>query len=190
MGKVLNTLKEKKEHTNAPAINEKIRAPYLQVITQDGENVGTIARDEALRMAAVANLDLVMLSDTGSQGVPVVKIMDFGKKLYELKKKKAESKKHQKTIQVKEIKIRPKIGEHDYQTKMKQALHFLNEGKRVKITLCFRGRENVSKNERGAEIFGKIEQTLSDQGLAKTLAYEGDSRMGQSWSRVYYVKGK
>ncbi len=173
---------------NAPLINEKIRAATMQVITLDGANLGVKSRYEALRMAEEASLDLVLLSETGSMGVPVVKIMDFGKELYERKKKKTEAKKHQRVIEVKEIKIRPKIGEHDYQTKMKQATQFLEDGKRVKITLCFRGRENVSKEERGSEIFQRVEQTFHDLGFAKSLAHEGDSRMGQAWSRVYFLK--
>ena len=85
-----------------------------------------------------------MIVESGKEGVPVVKIMDFGKALYEKKKKQHEAKKHQKLIQVKEVKISPKIGEHDFQTKMRQAMDFLNEGKRLKITLFFKGRENAT----------------------------------------------
>jgi len=170
-------------------INEKIRAPQVQLITHTGENIGTVPRRKALEMAQDADLDLVMISPEGKEGIPVVKIMDFGKSLYEKKKKLAEAKKHQKTIQVKEIKIRPKIGEHDYQTKMKQAIQFLNTGKRVKITLFFRGRENVTKQERGMQLFEKINKTFEEHGLLNNLVQEKDARMGQFWSRVYYLKG-
>jgi len=114
--------------------------------------------------------------------------MDFGKLLYEKKKKKSESKKHQKVIQIKEIKISPKIGEHDFQTKMKQALQFLEEGKRVKVTLFFRGRENVIRDERGAEIFDKIDQTFEAQGFSDKIAYEKDAKLGKLWSRIFYLK--
>jgi translation initiation factor IF-3 len=168
-------------------INEQIRAPKVQVITFEGGNAGVISRDEALRMARAAELDLVMVSDTGQEGVPVVKIMDFGKLLYAKKKKQAEAKKHQKTIQVKEIKMRPKIGEHDYLTKLKQAVGFLKDGKHVKITLMFRGREAATSKERGAELFERIDQTFAHEGLAN-LAHEKDMKSSSMWSRIYFVK--
>ena len=82
---------------------------------------------------------MVLIAEEGREGVPVAKVMDFGKALYEKKKKQHEAKKHQKVIQIKEIKIAPKIGEHDFQTKMRQAMEFLKEGKRVKITCSSRG---------------------------------------------------
>ena len=128
-----------------PLINEQIRAPKVQLINHLGENVGIVNRNEALRLAEEAELDLVLLSQTGKDNVPVVKIMDCGKVLYEKKKKQAEAKKKQKVIQVKEIKIRPTIGEHDYQTKINHVMEFLHEGKHVKITIFFKGRENMSK---------------------------------------------
>src|SRR5271170_3573826 len=92
-----------------PLMNDKIRAPKVQLITHDGQNVGIVSRDEALQKANSVELDLVMIAEVGNDGVPVVKIMDFGKASYEKKKKSAESKKHQKVIQIKEIKVRPKI---------------------------------------------------------------------------------
>ena len=141
-------LKERRE--SAPLINQQIRAESVQLITQEGENIGTITRSQALRQAEEAGLDLVLIAQTGKEGIPVVKIMDFGKVLYEKKKKTIEAKKHQTVIQVKEIKMSPKIGEHDYQTKIKQAVQFLTSGKRVKITLSFRGREMTTKDVRGA----------------------------------------
>lgn len=170
-----------------PPINENIRAPQMQLITQDGQNIGLVSRSQALSMARDVSLDLVILADQGKDGFPVVKIMDYGKVLYEKKKKQAEAKKHQKTIQVKEIKIRPKIGEHDYQTKVKQAIEFLKEGKRVKVTLFFRGRENVTKDVRGPELFQKIENSFQEHGFSN-LTHEHDSQMGQAWSRTYYLK--
>jgi len=172
----------------APLINDRIRAPRVQLITSDGENIGIIDRDRALVMAREAELDLVLLAEQGSEGVPVTKIMDYGKMIYEKKKKQNEAKKHQKVIQVKEVKFRPKIGEHDYQTKMNQAVQFLKEGKRVKVTLAFRGRENITKDERGAELFKRIDETFTLHGLHDSLVTEQDSRLGQFWSRVYYLK--
>lgn len=174
--------------TSAMVINEKIRFPSVQLIDQHGVNIGVVPRLQALNLAQEAGLDLVMLSEQGKDGVPVVKIMDLGKELYERKKKQAEAKKHQKVIQIKEVKIRPKIGLHDYQTKMKQAIQFLLDGKRLKITLFFRGRENVSKEERGNELFAKIQQTFEDADLTKNLIQEKDMREGQMWARIYYLK--
>lgn len=181
-------LKDKKDNANAPLINQQIRAENVQLITQDGENIGTISRNQALRQAEEAGLDLVMIAQSGKDGIPVVKIMDFGKVLYEKKKKSLEAKKHQKIIQVKEVQMSPKIGEHDYQTKIKQAIQFLTSGKRVKITLSFKGREIATKEARGTELFGKIEKSFEEQGWANNLMHEQDSKMGKQWSRIYYLK--
>jgi translation initiation factor IF-3 len=178
-------LKYKKEEL--PFINEKIIAPQVQLITHEGENIGVVSRQEALRRAVETELDLVVIAERGGEGVPVVKIMDFGKALYERKKKQAEAKKHQKVIQVKEIKMRPKIGEHDFQTKMKQAAQFLKEGKRVKLTLWFRGRENVLKDQHGSELFERIEKSFHGHGFSN-LASEKETKLGQIWSRIYYLK--
>lgn len=178
--------KEKKEV--GPLLNEKIRAPRLQLIAEDGRNLGTVSRGEALKLAQEAGLDLVVISEEGREGVPVAKVMDFGKSLYEKKKKQHEAKKHQKVIQVKEVKIGAKIGEHDFQTKMRQAIDFLKEGKRVKFTLFFKGRENATKFERGTEIFEKINKTFEEHDLLKNLGQEADAKLGSLWSRIYFLK--
>lgn len=170
-----------------PVINEKIRAERVQLITPEGENIGVVTRSQALRMAEEAHLDLVIISED-KDGVPITKIMDFGKSIYKKKKKQTEAKKHQRVIQVKEVKMSPKIGEHDYMTKMKQAAQFLNEGKRVKITLFFKGRENATKDERGRELFIKINQTFEEFELLKNMVQETDAQAGQFWSRIYYLK--
>lgn len=172
-----------------PLVNEKIRYESMQVITSDGENLGLLTREKALQAAHKADLDLVIVSDRGADGYPVARIMDFGKALYSKKKKQAEAKKNQKVIKVKEIRMSPKIGEHDYQTKITQGAEFLREGNKLKITLEFRGREMATKNERGAEMFEKIDQTLAGFDL-QGLAHEGDSKLGRYWSRIYYLKAK
>ncbi len=179
-------MKEKNE--NVQLINEKIKAPKVQLIGLDGQNVGLVSRAEAMTHAQEAGLDLVMLAENGNFGVPVVKVMDFGKALYEKKKKKHEAKKHQMVIQVKEIKISPKIGDHDYQTKMNQMLQFLKEGKRVKITLFFRGRENADRDDRGGQLFVRIENTLAQHGFGDNLVQEKDAIAGKLWSRIYFLK--
>ena len=176
-----------REQREVHRINEFIRAPRVQVIAYDGQNAGVMSREDALRAAREAGLDLVLIADTGSFGVPVVKIADFGKLLYARKKKLSDAKKKQKVIKIKEIKLRPKIDEHDYQTKLKQAIAFLQEGNRVKFTLVFRGREMATKFERGQEMFNKIDTTLVQKGL-DSLGREQDAKLGQFWSRVYFVK--
>lgn len=171
---------------NSQPINEQIRHLRVQVIGVDGTNYGIISRDEAIRLARAAGLDLVLVSDTGKENAPVTKIMDFGKLLYAKKKKTSEAKKHQKTVQLKEIKIRPKIGDHDFQTKMKQAVQFLQEGKHLKITLLFRGREAALSHEHGAQLFEKIRQIFEQNDLP--FNQEKDMKMGGLWSRIYVPK--
>lgn len=178
----------KRPDINAPMINEKIRFERMQLITHDGKNLGIVSREDALREARFAGLDLVIIAESGADGVPVAKVLDFGKALYAKKKQLGEAKKHQKVIQVKELKLRPKIAEHDYQTKMNQCLQFLEEGKRVKITLTFRGREIAMKEDRGTELFDKIQKTVDEAGFAKNLVQEKDTKTPQLWSRVYYLK--
>ena len=169
-------------------VNEKIKFEKMQLISADGQNLGIVIRDEALRLAYRAELDLVILADQGSEGVPVAKIMDFGKTLYSKKKQQADAKKKQQVIQIKELKMRPKISEHDYQTKMNQALQFLKEGKRLKVTLMFKGRETATREERGTEMFDKLQKTFEDAGIMKGLVQEKDSKSFQAWSRIYYTK--
>lgn len=173
---------------NLPLINEKIRYDKMQLITHEGKNLGIVSREDALKFARVVGLDLAIIAESGSEGVPVAKVMDFGKVLYAKKKQQAEAKKKQQVIQIKELKIRPKIAEHDYQTKLNQALQFLKEGKRVKVTLMFKGREAAMREERGAELFNKIQQTFEDQGVLKNLVQEKDVKAPQMWSRIYYLK--
>jgi len=179
-------LKDNKE--KLPPINDQIRASQVQVIDQDGQNVGVVSRREALSLAEQAELDLVLVAEKGSEGVPITKIMDFGKLLYDRKKKLAEAKKRQKIVQIKEIKLRPKIGEHDFQTKIKHGIEFLLAGKHLKITIMFRGREALSKYELSKEMFERIEKVFEEQELLDKLFKERDSRAGNFWSRIYYIK--
>lgn len=173
---------------DAPLANEEIRAEYLQLILGDGRNIGKISRREALNYAQEAGLDLVILVESGPEGIPVAKLMNYGKELYTRKKKLNEAKKHQKVVQIKEIKIRPKIGEHDYQTKMNQGIGFLEEGKKLKITLLFKGREVSNKEERGNELFAKIDHTFEERGMLERLNEEKDLRVGSAWSKIFSLK--
>ena len=171
-----------------PLSNMQIKAERVQVIDETGENLGVLSRADALRRAVDVDLDLVLIAESGGEGAPVVKIMDLGKALYMKKKKLAEAKKHQKVIQIKEVKLRPKIGEHDYITKLNHAIQFLNEGKRVKFTLVFRGREFITKEARGQAMFERIDKTLQETKFKGEMVKERDSKAGPMWSRVYFLK--
>lgn len=181
---------QQKPRNEGALINERIRYDKMQLITHDGVNEGVVSRDVALRMAREAGMDLVIIAEQGKEGAPVAKIMDYGKVLYAKKKQQADAKKKQHVIQVKELKLRPKIGEHDFQTKMNQAIDFLHEGKRVKFTLTFRGREITMKGERGGQLFDRIQKTLEESDVASQLLQEKDAQTDTMWSRVYYLKNK
>lgn len=170
-----------------PLINERIRFDKLQVINNEGQNLGVISRRDALILSQEIGLDLVLIAEEGNEGAPVAKIMDHGKLLYGKKKKAADAKKKQKVIKVKEIKIRPKIGDHDLQIKLKQSVGFLSEGNRVKVTLVFKGREVANKNELSETLFGKVDAFFNDANL-KNLAMERDTKPGQFLSRIYFIK--
>lgn len=176
-----------KNKADTQLINELIRASKLQVISETGENLGILSRAEALDLAKKSNLDLVLLSDKDE--IPLAKIMDFGKNQYSKKKKMSESKKKQKVIKIKEIKIKPKIGIHDYNTKLNQGVAFLNEGHKLKVTLVFSGREVESMKTTGSALFAQVDQTIAEKGLADVMS-EKDAAAGRFWSRIYYLKAK
>ncbi len=132
-------MREKKRRIALPQINENINFPKLRVIDNDGTQVGIITHREALRLAEEQQLDLVLVSDKADP--PVCKIMDYGKYKYEKEKKEREAKKKQHNADVKEVKMRYKIDEHDYQVRVNQAERFLKSGDKVKATITFRGRE-------------------------------------------------
>ncbi len=159
------------------------------MIDHTGTNHGVLSRRDALYKAREASLDLVLLTAEGPTGYPLCKIMDYGKELYNRKKKQTEAKKHQKVVLVKEVKLRPKIGEHDYQTKMKQSLSFLEDGNKVKFTILFsKGREAVSKNERGQELFDKIRAFFEENGVLARLVEEKDVKIGVVWTKIFSLK--
>lgn len=182
------TIVPKPREEFAPAINEKIKYEKVQLITHDGKNEGVVTREFALRLARENGLDLVIIADRGKDGFPVAKIADHGKLLYAKKKQIADAKKKQHVVQIKELKIRPKIGDHDFQTKINQAIDFLVHGKRVKFTLVFRGRENIMKAETGPLLFEKINRALEVSEVAKSLTRESDLQHENMWSRIYYLK--
>lgn len=135
---------EKRQNRNLPQINENIRFPKIRVIDTDGAQLGILTPHEALRMAEEKELDLVLVSDKADP--PVCRIMDYGKFKFEQEKKAREAKRKQHTADVKEVKMRYKIEEHDYQVRLSQADRFLKAGDKVKATIMFRGREIQHSN--------------------------------------------
>ena len=138
-----------------PRINEGIVARDVQLIDEAGENHGTVAKRDALTRAQEAGLDLVEIAVNGE--IPVCKIMDFGKYKFVAQKKAAEARKKQKTVEVKEIKLRPNIDTHDYDVKMRSMKKFFEEGDKVKVTLRFRGRE-MAHQELGMQLLAKVKE--------------------------------
>ena len=180
---------EKKEASHKHLVNAGIKVLQLRVISSTGENLGVLSRAAALQRAEEEGLDLVQVSGEATD-VVIAKIMDFGKFLYEKKKQDVKSKKHQKVIQIKELKLRPYIEEQDYKIKIKQAAQFLEDGKRVKFTLQFRrGRELINMNALGTALFAKIDAELAQLSLGVILE-EKEQRGRILWSKVYYLKGK
>jgi translation initiation factor IF-3 len=138
-----------------PRINEAIIAREVQLIDEGGENHGAMARRDAIARAQEAGLDLVEIAVNGE--TPVCKIMDFGKYKYQAQKKAAEARKKQKTVEVKEVKLRPNIDSHDYDVKMRSMRRFFEEGDKVKVTLRFRGRE-MAHQELGMQLLMKVKE--------------------------------
>ena len=141
--------------------NELIHAREVRVIGAEGEQLGILQRNEAIAMAREIGCDLVEVSSNATP--PVCRIMDYGKFKYEQQKKKQDAKKRQAVVPVKDIKVRPKTDEHDYETKLKHIRSFLEDGDRCKVTVFFRGREIVHK-DRGIEILERIVKDLEDVG--------------------------
>ena len=139
-------------------MNEKIRAREVLVIDENGEKRGVLPIEEALALAEEAGLDLVEVAPNAEP--PVCKILDYGKYKYQAQKRAAEARKKQKTIEVKEVKMRPTIDTHDYEVKMRNLRKFLSKGDKVKVTIRFRGRE-LSHTDLGREL---MERVLADAG--------------------------
>ena len=144
---------------DGPRINQEIRNRDVQLIDQTGTNRGPTPTVDALALAAEAGLDLVEISP--NPDLPVVKIMDFGRFKYQNQKKAAEARKRQKTVEVKEIKMRPNIDSHDYDVKMKAIRRFFEEGDKVKVTLRFRGRE-MAHQELGMQLLDRVREETGE----------------------------
>ena len=138
-----------------PRINEEIAVPQVQLIDQDGTNHGAVPIARALEIASAAGLDLVEIAPNSAP--PVTKILDYGRFKYQSQKKAAEARKKQKTVEIKEIKMRPNIDIHDYEVKMKAVRRFFDEGDKVKVTLRFRGRE-MAHQEIGVRLLDRVKE--------------------------------
>lgn len=140
-------------------MNEEIRVPQVRLIDQDGEMIGVMTARDALLRAYEVGLDLLEISPNAVP--PVCKITDFGKFKYEQQKKANEARKKQKVVEIKEVKVRPNIDDHDYDVKMRQMKSFIGEGDKVKVTLRFRGRE-MAHQDLGIKVLERIRVDLGE----------------------------
>ena len=144
---------------DGPRVNGAIRAPQVRCINPDGEQLGVLDTKDAISKAEDFGLDLVEVQPNVDP--PVCKILDYGKYKYEAQKRANEARKKQKIIEVKEIKLRPNIDEHDYQVKMRNVVKFLSGGDKVKVTLRFRGRE-MAHQELGANVLTRVREETDE----------------------------
>lgn len=140
-------------------VNERISAPEVRLIDETGENVGVVSKSDAQERAENAGLDLVEISPGADP--PVCKILDYGRYKYIDQKKKSEARKKQKTIDIKEIKMRPNIDQHDYDVKMRAIFRFIADGDKVKVTMRFRGREMVHQ-DLGLKVLNRVRDQLQE----------------------------
>jgi translation initiation factor IF-3 len=151
--------------TRQDRINDAIRAPRVRLIDDDGTQLGIKTSDEARQHAYAKGLDLVEVAAQADP--PVAKVMDYGKYRYEQEQKAKLARKHQSQIQVKEIKLRPKIGIHDYETKKGHVVRFLNQRAKVKVTIMFRGREQLHP-ERGRSLLMRLAEDVKEIGMIES----------------------
>jgi translation initiation factor IF-3 len=147
-----------------PRVNEVIDTPKIQLIDATGNNVGVVDIEDALARAVEAGLDLVEIAPNSEP--PVCKILDYGKYKYQAQKKAAEARKKQRTVEIKEIKMRPNIDTHDYDVKMRSMNRFFEEGDKVKVTLRFRGRE-MAHQEFGFRVLERVKADLETHGIVE-----------------------
>ena len=145
-------------------VNEAIRVPNVRLVDEDGSQIGIKPTAEAQQYAYGKGLDLVEVAAQADP--PVVRVMDYGKYRYELEQKAKLARKHQISINVKEIKLRPKIGNHDYETKKGHVLRFLNQRAKVKVTIMFRGREQYHP-ERGRDLLMRLAEEVKEFGVVE-----------------------
>lgn len=148
-------------------VNENIRAREVRLIDSNGDQLGVKTRQEALEIARTRDLDLVLVAPNAKP--PVCRIMDYGKYRYEQQKKEQEARKKQKTIQVKEVRFTPSIGDHDFNTKLRNARRFLSKGDKVKASVRFRGRA-ITHKDLGREVLNRLADELKDIAVVESHA--------------------
>jgi translation initiation factor IF-3 len=152
-------------------VNHEIKAREVRVIDSNGQQLGIMSLKEALRIAQERQLDLVKVASDAKP--PVCKIMDYGKYKYEQSKREKEARKNQKIINIKEIRMNPTIEEHDFQVRVRNALRFLKDGDKVKVTIKFRGRE-ITHTQLGEEVLKKMAENVKEVGfIEKSPQIEG-----------------
>ncbi len=144
---------------DGPRVNEKISSTKVRLVDENGEMIGVLSRKDALERAYEAGLDLVEVSPNADP--PVCKILDYGKYKFEEQKRRAEIRKKQKIIEIKEIQLRPGIDKNDFDVKMRSARKFIEEGDKLKVTLRFRGRE-LSHQQLGMDVLNRVKESLQD----------------------------
>jgi translation initiation factor IF-3 len=157
-----------------PRINDRIRVPEVRLVGPNGEQVGIVRIEDALRLAVEADLDLVEVAPMAKP--PVCKLMDFGKYKYEAALKERESRRNQTHTVIKEMKLRPKIDQHDYETKKGHVERFLKAGDKVKITIMFRGREQ-SRPELGLRLLAKLAEDVTELGFVEATPKQDGRNM-------------
>jgi len=164
----------KEQHISEPRINDRIRVPEVRLVGPNGEQVGIVRVEDALRLAAEADLDLVEVAPMAKP--PVAKLMDYGKYKYEAAMKAREARKNQVNTVIKEIKLRPKIDIHDYGTKKGHVERFLKAGDKVKVTIMFRGREQ-SRPELGFRLLQKLAEDVAELGFVESAPKQDGRNM-------------
>ena len=152
---------QRRTKDKGPKANNRINSPEVQVIASNGENLGILNTNQAIAMAKEEGLDLIEIAPKANP--PVCKIIDMGKFKYDAQKKANKAKKKQKIVSLKEIKLRPVTGTHDYEFKVKNAKKFIAKGDKVKFTIRFKGRE-LQHSHLGNELMGKIKEDMKDIG--------------------------
>ena len=155
-------------------INDRIRVPEVRLVGPNGETVGIVPTDQALKLAQEADLDLVEIAPQGRP--PVCKLMDYGKFKYENAQKAREARRNQSNVIIKEMKLRPKIDAHDYETKKGHVVRFLGAGDKVKITIMFRGREQ-HRPELGFRLLQKLAEDVQELGFVESTPKQDGRNM-------------
>jgi translation initiation factor IF-3 len=157
-----------------PRINDRIRVPEVRLVGEDGEQIGIVSITEALRRAQDSDLDLVEVAPNARP--PVAKLMDYGKFKYESAQKAREARRNQQLTVIKEMKLRPKIDPHDYETKKGHVMRFLTAGDKVKVTIMFRGREQ-SRPELGFRLLQRLAEDVQDLGYVEAAPKQDGRNM-------------